>query len=172
MCPRKSLWREISKILTDQFLSWFVGRMRLAGEQDLHRSVRVLQNRPQPVEIAEQEVGPFVGGEPAREPDGQRFGVEKLVHFAQFVGRTAVAGELGANACAGEPDQALLLHVVDVPQFLVGDVGHVAFPEQIIQQILAPGGREILVEQIRHLESEPRLGVHAVGDGLDRLLAR
>ena len=75
----------------DQVLARPVGRVRLAGEEDLHRALGVGEQLAQAVQVAEQQVGPLVGREAAGEADGQRVGVEELVDLAQLAGRPAVA---------------------------------------------------------------------------------
>src|SRR5215203_4850787 len=52
-------------------LAAVVGRMGLAGEDDLHRPPRVVEDAGQPLRIAEHQLGPLVGREAAREADGQ-----------------------------------------------------------------------------------------------------
>ena len=42
-----------------------VGRVRLAGDDDLHRTVRVEQDRPQPRRVAQHQGQPLVGRRPA-----------------------------------------------------------------------------------------------------------
>ena len=54
-----------------------VGRMRLAGEDDLHRRGRRAFSMPgQPLGVVEDQLGALVGGEAARVADGERVGVE------------------------------------------------------------------------------------------------
>src|SRR2546422_3329657 len=58
-------------------LARLVTRMRLAGEHDLHRAPGVHQQPLQPIGIAENQVGPLVGGKPATEADREGFGIEQ-----------------------------------------------------------------------------------------------
>ena len=74
-----------------------VGGMRLAGDDDLHRPVRRRQQARQAVLVAEQEVGALVGGEAAREADGECLGIEPAANLAQPVGRLAVPRELASQ---------------------------------------------------------------------------
>ena len=57
-----------------QGLAAGVARMGLAGEDDLHRPLGVVDQPVQAVEVLEQQVGPLVGGEAAGEAQGQRLG--------------------------------------------------------------------------------------------------
>jgi len=50
--------------------------MGLAREDELDRSLGVLQQRPQVVEIGHEERRPLVGGEAASESDGERVRME------------------------------------------------------------------------------------------------
>ena len=60
----------------------------LPAKMNLHRPVLVVEDRGQPVEVAEDQRAALVGGEAAGEADGQRVGIE------HFVG----AGDLGGRA--------------------------------------------------------------------------
>ena len=59
-------------------LAGLVGRMGLAGEDELHRPLRIVDQRGQPLDVAQDQVGPLVGGEPAGEADRQRVRVEHV----------------------------------------------------------------------------------------------
>ena len=56
----------------DDLLRGDVLRVRLAGEEDLHRPVRVRQEPDQAIGLPEEQVGPLVGCEPPGEADRQR----------------------------------------------------------------------------------------------------
>ena len=60
----------------DHVLAGLIRRMRLAGEHELNRMLRIGENPRQPFRIVQQQVGPFVGGEPARKAERQRVGIE------------------------------------------------------------------------------------------------
>ena len=57
-------------------LAGVVGRMGLAGKDDLHRPARRVQDASQPIGIAEDERGTFVAGEPAGESQRERVVVQ------------------------------------------------------------------------------------------------
>ena len=54
-----------------------VGGMRLAGEDDLHRPPGRIQNPRETLGVLEDQVRPFVAGEPARKADCQRLRLEQ-----------------------------------------------------------------------------------------------
>ena len=83
--------------LLDDPLAGAVGRVGLAGEDDLDRAIGIGQHRGQPVDVAEQEPGPLVGREPAREADRQDVGIEGALELGQDRRRLAVPGELAAQ---------------------------------------------------------------------------
>ena len=58
-------------------LAGLVGGMRLAGEHDLHRAAGGVQDAQQPIGVVEDQLGPLVAGEAAREADRQRVGIEQ-----------------------------------------------------------------------------------------------
>ena len=65
--------------LLDEPLALVVARMRLAGENELHRPLLVVRELHDVVELLENQRRAFVGGEPAREADGQRVGIQQAV---------------------------------------------------------------------------------------------
>ena len=67
--------REVIHVL-QHLLTRIVGRMRLAGEDDLYRTLHVRDELPQSLDIAEDQVGALVRGESTGEPDRERLGVE------------------------------------------------------------------------------------------------
>ena len=58
-------------------LADLVGRMRLAGEDDLHRPPRGVQDAEQPIRVVEDQLRPLVAGEAAGEADRQRVRIEQ-----------------------------------------------------------------------------------------------
>ena len=62
----------------------FVGRMSLAGEDDLHGTARVGQETPQAVRIAEQQIGALVRGKAAREAERKDVRGEERTGPCQF----------------------------------------------------------------------------------------
>ena len=80
-------------------LGRLVGRMRLAGEDDLHRPVGVVEDAGEPLGIVEDQLGPLVGGEAPREADGQRVGIEHRAGGDDAVRRRR-APRPSAGACA------------------------------------------------------------------------
>ena len=60
----------------NQRLSRLVRRMGLAGEDKLHRALRIGQQAKQPLRVVQQQVRPFVGRESARKAQCQRVGIK------------------------------------------------------------------------------------------------
>src|SRR5581483_8764850 len=89
----RRLLAELEDVL-DELLPRAVRRVRLAGEQDLHRPLLVEEQVAQLVRVGEDEAGPLVGGEAAREADGERVVAEEGLDLAQLLRRAAVTGEL------------------------------------------------------------------------------
>ncbi len=102
----------------DVALALVVARMGLAGEDELHRALRVLHEAHHVVEAVEDQRGALVGGEAAREADGQRVGIEQRVEGDEVLMRAALPLE---EAAAGELDQLAAQIVAQGPEFLVGD---------------------------------------------------
>ena len=98
------------------FLPRVVGRMRLAGEHDLHRPPGAGEQPAEPVEIAEDEVRALVGGEPAREADGERAGIEEGARADDLCRLAVLAGEPMARVLADMVEQHRLEPHVSVPE--------------------------------------------------------
>ena len=110
--------------LLDQLLAWVVLGMRFSCEDDLNGAGLVVQYPGQPIWIAQDQGGAFVGGEPAAESDGQGFRVQ---HFARFLylgwGSTPLL-ELPTQAPSNKGYQSLPPPLVGAPKLLVGNLIH------------------------------------------------
>ena len=108
--------------LLDQLLARLVGRMGLAGEDELHRALGVVDHRRQAVQVGEDQVGPLVGGEAAGEADGEHVGIEDVAGGLDGLVALAAAAALPADAAADEGQQQVLQGVVRLPQLARIDV--------------------------------------------------
>ena len=81
-----------------------VTRVRLAGEDELHRALRVIQDRRQTLRVTEDQRGTLVRRETPRETDRQRVGVEHRVGGGQILERADLALNLLDQALADEVD--------------------------------------------------------------------
>ena len=115
--------------LLDEFFALVVARMRLAGKNELHRALLVVREFHDVVELLEDQRRAFVGGKPAREPDGQRVGIQQVVEPDVIARRDLVA--LLQQAAPGEFDQFAAQPVAQCPQLLVREKFrvHHALPE-------------------------------------------
>ncbi len=93
--------------LADQLLPLLVLGVGLAGEQDLYRHLRVIENPGKPVKVAQQQSAAFVGGKTPGETDGQHLGVEHLLGGGDFLGGGADLNQLGLKPLAGKINQLL-----------------------------------------------------------------
>ena len=115
--------------LLDEALAFVVARMRLAGENELDGPLLVVREFHDVFELLENQRRAFVGGEAAREADGQRVGIQQMVEADEIALRDAL--RLEQQPAAGELDQFAAQLVAQRPEFLVGNkfrVGHL-FPE-------------------------------------------
>ncbi len=62
--------------LADHVLARLIGGVGLAGEHELHRTVRVEQQASQALGLREQQGRPLVRREAPGEPDGERLRIE------------------------------------------------------------------------------------------------
>src|SRR6185437_661389 len=62
--------------LLEHALAGFVVRVGLAGEEELHGTLGVVDHSGEALHVREEQVGALVGGEASREADGERVGRE------------------------------------------------------------------------------------------------
>ena len=152
--------------LLDQLLAGLVGRVRLAGDDELDRPRRVQQQLLQPRGVAQHQGQPLVGRHPSGEADGEHVGVEDLVGPAQL-GRRGPALQPGlAGAAPG------LLHELQAQLALGGPDGVARHGGEGLPRLL---GVELVhvgvgARQLEDLAVDPGGAVHAVGDRGDRHL--
>src|SRR5437762_3506439 len=118
-------------------LSGIIGRMRLAGEYDLHVAARRRQNPDQPFGIAENQLGPLVGGEPAGESDRQRPWIEQRTGSHDRRRADVLLRPSIARALTDEGKEKSLQRKAGVPQLVVGNGQH-AIPERWVVAAIAP----------------------------------
>ena len=70
--------RHLIHVLNRAFAG-LIARMRLAGQDNLHRAGGVVDQRVEAIEIAEQQVAALVEGEAPGEADGEGLGVQPLL---------------------------------------------------------------------------------------------
>ena len=150
--------------LLDQVLAFAVMRVRLAGDQQLHRALGAREDARQPLALVQQEGQPLVGRDPAREPDREGLRVERRGLPREVARVVAALVGLPCQAAANLVDESRSRACARREQFLVGD-GRKALP--------AVGARAVAVAEPRAVESpelgaRPGLGVHAVRDVRDR----
>src|SRR5262249_17288305 len=107
--------------LGDQLLAAVVARMGLAGEDDLHRAVLVVDDGGQALQVAKEQVAALVGGEAAGKADGQGFGIEHFVGAGDFGGGRAATLQLGLEMATGEHHEAFAATFMGAPQFGIGN---------------------------------------------------
>ena len=157
--------------LLDQLLAALVGRVRLAGDHELHRTLRVEQQALEALGVAEHQRQPLVRRDAAGEADGEHVGVERVVDPGELGrGRPALLPRL-RQALAGVLDEAVAQHALGRPDLggrdLVGDVEH---GDRVVGVRVGAGTHAVVTGQVEDLAGHPGRGVHAVGDRGDRAL--
>ena len=89
----------------EMMLADLVGGMRFAGEDDLHGPSGRIENPREALGVLEDQVRPFVPGEPAREPDRQGVGLEQRAGGDDARRADALFGPALARAVAHEGEQ-------------------------------------------------------------------
>src|SRR6185436_15837925 len=108
--------------LLDDALTGAVRRMRLAGEDQLDGPLLVPQEAGEPVDVVEDQAGALVGREAPGEADRQDVRVQGGLELGEDRGSLPVAGELIAQAPAGEDRQLALLAGVGLPELFGRDL--------------------------------------------------
>ena len=73
----------------NQVLSSLVRRMRLAGDDELYRPLRIGQQTKQSRLVVQEQVRPLVGREAARKAECQEVGIEEMLRPVNRLGRRA-----------------------------------------------------------------------------------
>lgn len=141
--------------------------MSLAGKDELHRPFRITGQTGESVDVADDQVGPFVGGEPSGETDRQRAGIEHVLEGLGVRFRPLQTLGLFDERLAGKHDQPVLQRLVGLPQFGRCDPLE-AGPDFRFTTLQVPVGRQHLVVEDAHLVGQPGRNVHTVGDVTDR----
>ena len=147
-----------------------VGRMRLAGEDDLHRPAGGVQDPREPIGVVEDQLGPLVAGEAAREADRQRVGIEQRAGGDDARDADVLFGPALARALADEGEQVAPQRLRARPQLLVGDREHAVPERRVVVAIDASRRRGARRTDRASSADDPRRHVHAVGDGAHRPL--
>ena len=141
--------------------------MRFAGDHDLHRPLGIGQHPLQPLDIAEQQRGALVGGEAARETDGEACPDRALRPDAAARPPEPCGPRRAADhALAHEGHQVALAAAMRFPQFLRRECRPPG-PRSRVGIALAPVRLQVLIVELRQIAVEPGQQMHAVGDGGD-----
>ncbi len=164
--PEVGIARELHD-LADEGFARLIFRMRLAGDDDLHRALAIAENFLQALHIAEQQRGAFIGGEAAREADGERVRIEHFGGVAQFGGGGLAANGRGRLPLADEGNQAAFAAAMHFEKLFVRNVPDL-LPDAVIVPAVAPVGFEVLIVEIGQIAVDPAGQVDAVGHRSDR----
>ena len=102
--------------------------MRLAGEDELHRALRVVDHGGQLFDVGQNQVGALVGGKAARKADGERIRAEHAPSLCNISGGLAAALGLLDGAAAHKFEEPRFQAEMGFPEFAVVDVLD-AFPD-------------------------------------------
>ena len=143
--------------------------MRLAREQHEHRTVGIEKDLPQPAEILEQQGCPLVGGEAAREAQGQDVRVARIGKPQQPLEMrlaAVVAVVLRRDSVPHEEQHLRLQGLAHAPEHVIGNAAD-RFPELLVAQAVRPFKAEVAVENLLPLLGEKARHVHTIGDVVD-----
>ena len=132
----------------DEQFSLVVVRVRLSCENELDRHLRIIENLVKPVDILEQECGPLVSCESAREPDSQ---CRRIEDFLSPNGRSSCGFLLSLSR---ESDEAFPTAFVYPPQLRVWNLRDLR-PDSLVGELDYPTGAEVSVEETLHVTGNP-----------------
>ncbi len=144
----------------------FIGRVGLAGEDELDRPPAVLEERLQPFQVSEEQGRPFVRREPPSEANGQSLGIQERAACDHLRGLKMSMHPADPGSFSDEPHQFPLHRLSDCPQLVVGHVHH-PLPHGRIIAGVGPARAERLAVQMVQLRRDPRRRMNAVGHAAD-----
>src|SRR5271165_4417996 len=148
---------------TNHFFAGIILGVRLAGKDDLQRTLVVGEHAPQAIEVAEDERGPLVGGKAAGESDSEGIWVQHLCRsFNLRLGR-APEYSLVTDMPARPGDEPFATAFMRTPQLLRRN-GTYAAPGFAIGRLIAPLRSQVAVIKLVQLGGKPAAEVNAVGD--------
>ncbi|CAB4734347.1 unannotated protein [freshwater metagenome] len=153
--------------LLDQLLAPVVGRVRLARDHQLHRPLRVEEQRLESRRVAQHQREALVRRHAAREADGQHVGVERLVDPAQLGTSSSTLLPRQPQPTARVQDETLAQGPLDRPDL---PAGHVVDRGPEAVGVVTFGISALAGRELDDLARHPGRGVHAVGDRPDRHL--
>ncbi len=155
----------------DHALTGTVRGVSLAGEHDLHRPLRIMDQPRQALLVREQQGRALVRGEAPSEADGQHVRIEGLGQSRQGRRWLAVTGELVEQPAPREVGQLQLLALMGLPQTLVLDALE-TLPEAVVGQVGVEGVQLHAQSGIEVADrpAQPAGRMHAVGDAQDGLV--
>ncbi len=109
----------------NQGLPRLVCRMGLAGDDELHRALRIGQQAQQPRRIVQQQVRSLVGREAARKAQRQGVGIKEMLRLVNRLGRRAGGGQLPGQSFASVFNKRLAGGDAKLPEAGVGDAANV-----------------------------------------------
>ena len=150
----------------DQGLPRPVFRMCLAGDDELHRALRISQKAQQTRRVVQQQIRSLVGCEAPRKAQGQCIGIKQMFRHVNLFGRRARGSQLPGQSLASVFNKRLAGGEAKLPEFGIAEAANVllqgfrrpqpaAFPTAFRPKIIGRG-------------RVPGRHVHSVSDMSDR----
>src|SRR5690349_19671409 len=141
------LWiRSAAKNLFDTLLSGFIGRMSLAGKDQLNWPARVIEETHKPILIVKDQCRALVVGKPPGKSDGQGGRIEKRSMSCELSGAGLLPDPSITHMFADKTQKMHAQRLTCVPQFFVRDAQD-PFPDLRIVLALSPILSEIVLKQ-------------------------
>ena len=166
--PDRRVVGELDHLL-DEPLAVVVGRVRLAGDDELDRPLRVQQQAAQPLGVAQHQGEPLVRRHPAGEPDGEDVRVERRPSTQpSSAGLAPRLSHDDRTRCRASSTRLARICAADRPDLVVRDPVDAAPSPRAVAS--CPSGRCTSPPSSSDPAVDPGRGVHAVGDRGDRHL--
>ena len=155
-------------MLLDQLLAAVVGRVRLAGDDQLHRPLGVQQQALEPLRVAQHQRQPLVRRHAPREADRQHVGVERASRSSRArrgprrASPTSGRSRLRASSTSRSRSSRLVAQI--------SRAGHLVDRRPEALGVVGLGVGALADGQVDDLAGDPGRRVHAVGDRADRHL--
>ena len=126
-----------------------VRRVRLTGENELHRTRAVHQQGAQPLGIGKYQVGTLVRRESPRKPNREGVGIEQRSRAHHVRGFLPVARPTTPRFLAHEVHEIGLEREMHAPESCIVKLHHL-FPEGGILYPVPPVMAKVMVEEVHH----------------------
>ena len=153
----------------NQALTGTISRMRLTREEEQNRTIGIVHNLAQTIEIGKQKMGTLIGSKATAEANHQCIGVDALKQRHHTSGIALVAKPLLGELIADILDEFVLQSHTGIPNLLIRYIVD-GMPNLLIALIRHEGRIKVFVVNLTPFGSAPCGEVNAIGHIADMIL--